>query len=1444
MIIHQETTLHEWISSSPLAIPDFLDISVRLTEMVYNIHKQNETIGALNPDNIKIRTHSKQAVVTDTTGWRAAYRSPEYTGTINRVPDARSDLYSLGVIFYELLTGQLPIQPGSSAKKDWAFSHVVEPPLPITMHRSELAGPLQGIVMKLLAKSPTARYQSAYGLLADLKLCIRHLEKHGMLLPIPIGQIDQRCQFQQPLHPIAREDVLHELEIAYAQAAQGSAVRVNVSGEEGTGKSYLMIYYVRTLMSRGVKVMTVVGRDEEQSLPYAPILQAIGQGFEQLWGEDAKTIAGVSSYLERELGRDMAYIHSLWPETAGLWGLATSGTPSSPMNESQIKETLLVVLQGFMTYCKPFVLWIEDSDRVDSGTRDVLNSLLQQPLKSGILGIETQGMEIEWSNRASLDDSSDAARSTGNTKQIQLGSFVYEDVRQWMIATVHEDSTRVRVLARWVYDLTAGNAGAIRKLLQQWIAEKKLVFDELQQRWTWDQVLNEVQDELIGQPVDVYEEGFRRLNERDQRLLTLASLCGMRFNSIVVSEACGIAHSEALALLESAEREGIVYRDDEEAIGGAQGIDYLFMHTQWQRMLYAQLEGSHEQSHYQLGSIYMNRIEGALPEGVERVAYHWNRCLDRISTEEQRVLAKYNTQMCVLRNKQRKFSQARIYAETAIQLMERLGEPISSRYRCYAELIYVEYIQGNLEQMRAHFDYLMQHADQLGREERVKLAIYQIELFTLENNAAAVRNGQLALAEYGWSIPERSSLWKVLVEVVRTQLALRQNRDELGKLPSNTDSDYEQFNRLFLSLSLSLLSERPMDQIILSAQFIRYGLKRGMNEFFLCNIGLYELILQRGVPWLYRMLPSEALQATKSTSVVHEVHQYRLPLIYSLTVQHRSPLEATDYMMKSLRRSIEYGDTTMVNLSVIAVLITYYGHVHGLKDLVSTIELEAKAMMDDKTLEICKLAKAYSEVLHDESLQLSYIQPAGQEDSRQEDNYTCILKLEVAYYAGQYRTALDWARRGRALELAFDWMQNRKLRLFEALSGAALYPNATASERRDIVRMMRKLMRQMKKWSGYWGYESSAYFLMVAEGKRIAGKGSQVVSAYEAAIDKAKEEQYALLEAIAGERLYDYYDQSGSRSGAIVSLMDACTAYSNWGLMAKVNAMKRKYPDIGWFTSSRQEQSLLENPLPSEASTGMLSGQANTGVHPGTEIPILSQIAQWTDIGSADLLEQFVDTAIRQLGADRGCILTCKGDEFQIQVQAGRQVPFTDELAIPVYLCRYVRRSGRPVLLEDAASSPYVKDTYMARLASASIICMRIGKRYEGADWLLYMENSQVSGVFTEQSLHVLELMITRLSYLHWIQHEQAREPAKPPVATPAPTPFKLEPVGPMIESLTQRETEVLQALAAGYSNKEIADSLGISEATVKRHVFNLYSKLDVKRRGQAIARAKELNLL
>ena len=66
----------------------------------------------------------------------------------------------------------------------------------------------------------------------------------------------------------------------------------------------------------------------------------------------------------------------------------------------------------------------------------------------------------------------------------------------------------------------------------------------------------------------------------------------------------------------------------------------------------------------------------------------------------------------------------------------------------------------------------------------------------------------------------------------------------------------------------------------------------------------------------------------------------------------------------------------------------------------------------------------------------------------------------------------------------------------------------------------------------------------------------------------------------------------------------------------------------------------------------------------------------------------------------------------------------------------------------------------------------------------------------------------------------------------------------PLVEPLSERELEVLRLIAAGLTNREIAQELVIAIGTVKRHINNLYGKLGVHSRTQATARARDLRLI
>src|SRR5690606_16365643 len=137
-------------------------------------------IGILTPANIAIGSELDRAALIGTKKRDLAYLAPEYTGRLNRTPDRRSDLYAIGVIGYEMLAGQLPHRQPDNAQ-DWLTIQMTETPRPLAEYRPELEEALSAIVMKLLSRSPDARYQTAWGLLADLKLCAARLAHCGTI---------------------------------------------------------------------------------------------------------------------------------------------------------------------------------------------------------------------------------------------------------------------------------------------------------------------------------------------------------------------------------------------------------------------------------------------------------------------------------------------------------------------------------------------------------------------------------------------------------------------------------------------------------------------------------------------------------------------------------------------------------------------------------------------------------------------------------------------------------------------------------------------------------------------------------------------------------------------------------------------------------------------------------------------------------------------------------------------------------------------------------------------------------------------------------------------------------------------------------------------------------------------------------------------------------------
>ena len=147
------------------------------------------------------------------------YISPEQTGRLGWSVDQRSDLYSLGVLFYELLTGKLPFQAQDAL--GWTYAHLSSAPKPPHLINSEIPEILSRVVMKLLAKSPEERYQTIAALRADLARCRLEWERRGAINPFPLGQSDLPQRLLKHDKLVGRNQAFAVLTRAYLDARRG-----------------------------------------------------------------------------------------------------------------------------------------------------------------------------------------------------------------------------------------------------------------------------------------------------------------------------------------------------------------------------------------------------------------------------------------------------------------------------------------------------------------------------------------------------------------------------------------------------------------------------------------------------------------------------------------------------------------------------------------------------------------------------------------------------------------------------------------------------------------------------------------------------------------------------------------------------------------------------------------------------------------------------------------------------------------------------------------------------------------------------------------------------------------------------------------------------------------------------------------------------------------------
>ncbi|HEY9667746.1 MAG TPA: AAA family ATPase, partial [Coleofasciculaceae cyanobacterium] len=394
-------SLAKWMQESPqaycpLPLAKFLSLAIAITEILGRIHAANVIHKDINPGNIVFNPEtgivkiidfgiSTQLTCTNPTfknphvlEGTLAYISPEQTGRMNRTLDYRTDFYSLGVTFYELLTGQLPFT--TTDILELVHCHLAKQPSPPHEVNAQIPTVVSGIIMKLMAKNAEERYQSAWGLKADLEECLRQLETTGEITTFELGNQDISDKFQIPQKLYGREAEVETLLTAFERIATTEAKGAElmlVAGYSGIGKSALVQEIYKPITEK--RGYFIAGKFDQlqRNIPYSAVVSAFAGLVRQLLSEPEEQLQQWHNKLLTVLGTNGQIIINVIPEVELIIG---KQAPLPDVGATEAQNRFNLVFQKFIrVYCSPehpLVIFLDDLQWTDSATLKLIELMM------------------------------------------------------------------------------------------------------------------------------------------------------------------------------------------------------------------------------------------------------------------------------------------------------------------------------------------------------------------------------------------------------------------------------------------------------------------------------------------------------------------------------------------------------------------------------------------------------------------------------------------------------------------------------------------------------------------------------------------------------------------------------------------------------------------------------------------------------------------------------------------------------------------------------------------------------------------------------------------------------------------------------------------------------------------------------------------------------------
>jgi predicted ATPase/signal transduction histidine kinase len=1370
--------LNEFITDKTLDIKQKFKIAIDLTLSVWEIHNSNVIHKDINPKNVVIKKdlsdlkiidfgkatflqrETQEMVKPEQIDVDISYISPEQTGRLNKAMDYRTDIYSLGVVLYEIFTNQLPFK--SDNPSELVHLHIAGQPTPPIEINPTLPLPLSNIILKCLSKDPEDRYHSAYGLQIDLKECLKELNQSGIVQDFTIGQKDIYNHFQIPQKLYGREEELALLKDTFNQVVDNASLVVMLKGVAGMGKSSLVYELQKEItVNRGYFTS---GKCEQykKNIPYYALIQAVQNLLQQILSEDDRSLEDWKNKILEAVGPNGQVIVEVVPDIKHIIGEQPPVAKLTPQpSENRFNFVFSSFIKVFLSKGHPLVIFLDDLQWVDDSTLKLLQFILNDSNLKNLMLIGAF-RDKEVSPLHTLHSFLEDIKKSGVTLQtIEIKPLSLEAILALIKDSLHSSERDALKLAHIVFPKTRGNPFFVTHFIKMLYQKRFISFDLVNKSWKIDYDSIE-KVEVTENVADLMIQKIKELNPVTQTLLQTGAVIGRSFDLDLLSSVHGMSTQEVANYLQEALHEELIIRKKNQAPEQDKtGIYFIFQHDKILQAAYDMIPVDRQyRIHDEIGQVMLSEAHQRNNwDNVIDIVTHLNQASNIYRSDEDKdELAQLNLQAGIKTKDSIAFDAAERFMQEGINCLRRdcWESQRELTFSLYEDLAICKQLTGHEEEAKDIFKLMFSKA--LNREEKIRIYVLMIVLDGQTNNhREAVEKGIEALKLYGYKIKTQPTKFDLYLSLMRIKIRMFFKKNIKKMHGVSSDHEYETVASVYSALLYSAyFTGNNNFTFSLVCKLVNITLSHGINIYSPMAFETLATIYSSDSVKDYKgcaALTKLGLELTTRYPHTRESIEAQYTAYFFCLRWEKNIRDLVQPLKVTSRQAFEVGHVSYAVSSLVSAAMYMLTSGENLNKLLKDIDQILNEVRKYKTDTLNLVIEIYRQVcmcLLGENEDPAHIVLDKHINDYFKDidkSKTLFFKFKydlwnviIQYLFGHYPEALENC--DTILRVKNYFINLHEWNVFYFYYGLTLVQVLT--KKRNDTYHWKELYRVIGLFED-WAEASPKnyahqYHLILAEFHRLNGDQARAIENYEKARSKSKENGFINDRALTNELTAYFYQSINLSTMQTFYLQQACRLYNEWGAYAKVKQLIQKFPEL-------EELRTLSNGF-SNFNVG------NIGLDLNAVFEASQTISK--EIVLENLVSALMKLVIVQAGADKAFLILPEGDKLVVyaRMMLNQKTPrlidaisvdqFQNELSVAVV--KYVARKKSELLLNDVKQdSSFTRDPYILANNPRSILCIPLIQQ-GNITGIIYLENTLGKGVFTPSRIKILSLLSSQMA--------------------------------------------------------------------------------------------------